>query len=68
MAGILESLRPRNLGEVMTPDVMRVQLLHKLKQQGRTDIDVNRLTPEQMMMMLRTISPTCVVSPILVRR
>jgi hypothetical protein len=54
LAGILESLRPRNLGEVMTPDVMRVQLLHKLKQQGRTDIDVNRLTPEQMMMMLRT--------------
>ena len=53
--GLLEMLQPKNLGQVMTPDMMRAQLLLQLKRQGRTDIDVNRLSPDQMQQMLRTI-------------
>jgi hypothetical protein len=54
MPGLLELMQPKNLGQVgQTPEAMRLMLKQQLMQQGRSDIDVNTLSPEQMMRLLQ---------------
>jgi hypothetical protein len=56
MPGLLELMQPKNLGQVsqpMNPDMMRMMLRQQFMQQGRKDIDVNTLSPDQMMMLLQ---------------
>jgi hypothetical protein len=67
MAGLLDFLKPQtgSLGTVAdpyaqfraNPDMLRQHLADTLKRQGRADINLQQLTPDQMLFMLQQLKP-----------